>query len=258
MHLDPQGNVDLLDGAYVPTPGEVDPQPKLTATEAAQRAEAGVAGAKAGSANAPELIIYGRLQQKPRLAWRTTVVASVLNEWIVIVDAQDGQVLDQITQCLDANVPTSGADALGATRSINVWGANNKYYMADTTKPSFDPAFDPVSNPHGVISIFDAHGIPLEEIDAAIQAGQVGLTESSSATSWVPEAVGAMYSFERTYDYYQARHNRNSVDGQGENLQALVRVGVAGRTLSGRRPTRQCSSVMPRLSPLPLMLWPTN
>src|SRR5262249_43391120 len=53
------------------------------------------------------------------------------------------------------------------------------------------------------------------------------LASSTSASSgWVPDAVGAAFGLSQTYDYYQQRHSRNSLDGVGGSLTAFVRVGV--------------------------------
>lgn len=218
VHLDPQGNIDVVDGAYVPTPRTVETNAVLTAIEATGLAQGSVAGGEQGQAKDPELIIYAPFQAAPRLAWKTVVSVDFSHAWVVVVDALDGRVLNRLTQCFDANVPTTGLDLENVSRNINVWSANNKFYLVDTTKPSFNPAFDPLQDPHGAITIFDARLVTEQQLQT------VFIVESANVSNWLPDAVSALYNFGHTYDYFQQRHNRNSLDGLGGNVRAAVRV----------------------------------
>ena len=38
--------------------------------------------------------------------------------------------------------------------------------------------------------------------------------------------VGAAFGLSEVYDYYQARHSRNSIDGAGGSITAIVRYGI--------------------------------
>jgi Zn-dependent metalloprotease len=218
VHLDARGNVTLVDGAYVPTPAGVPVNPTLTADEAKARAKASVPEGEAASTTAPELIVYAPLDQPPRLAWKFDVSAGILQAWSFVVDALDGRVLSRVTRLCDVNVPGSGKDLEGATRNFNVWSQDNKFFLADTTKPMFQAGSNPVSDPKGVISIFDAREVTDRELKT------VFLIESTGANNWLADGVSAMVNFGLTYDYFLERHNRNSLDGQGGNVQAVVRV----------------------------------
>ena len=218
VHLDLQGDVYLLDGAYSPTPAGIDARPAIDAAEAAERAKAAVAPGQDAQAWDMTLIIYAPLDQAPRLAWKLTVSASFMNSWLVIIDAVDGRILDRITQCLDSSAPGSSKDLEGIVRNFTVWSAGGTFSLADTSKKMFNPAFDPIKDPHGVISIFDAREVTSQNLKT------VFLVDSTSATTWLPEAVSALFNFGLTYDYYSDRLNRNSLDGKGGNIQAVVRV----------------------------------
>jgi len=218
VHLDAQGNVRLVDGAYVPTPAGVAVKPTLTADEATQRAKASVPDGDSAAAAAPELIVFAPLQQEARLAWRLDVSVGILHAWRIVVDALDGRVLSRVTQVCDVNVPGSAKDLEGTTRNFNVWSQDNKFFLADTTKPMFNQASNPVSEPKGVISIFDAREVSDKQLKT------VFLIESTSANTWLPDGVSALYNFGLTHDYFRERHGRNSLDGQGGNIQAVVRV----------------------------------
>jgi bacillolysin len=218
VHLDPQGNVDSVDGAYVPTPAAVGVIPFITAEEAIAQAKGGAANWKSGQGKNPELIVYSPLERAPRLAWKFSFSTDLFHSWIFIVDAIDGRILNRITQTPDASAAGSAQDLASQMRNINVWSANEKYYMIDTTKQSFDPAFDPVREPHGAISIFDARQVPQDGLKT------IFLVESPAANTWLPDAVSALFNFGLTYDYFFQRHGRNSIDGNGANVQAVVRV----------------------------------
>lgn len=213
VHLAANGDVLSLDGAYVPTPVGLDLQPKLTGEEA-------VARVKQGDASVTELalVIYAPLNEAPRLAWKFHYATDLLHSWLVLVSADDGTVLKRVTQIFDASTPSSGKDLAGVNRTINAWSANGALYLADTTKPSFNGAFDPIADPHGVISVFDARNVTQDNLKS------VFIVQSNTGADWLPDAISALYNFAQTFDYYLERHNRNSIDGSGGNVQAVVRV----------------------------------
>src|SRR5205085_472832 len=50
VHLDAKGNLNLVDGAYIPTPNGVATQPVINVADAVERAKASVPGGKSGEA----------------------------------------------------------------------------------------------------------------------------------------------------------------------------------------------------------------
>lgn len=222
VHLDPAGNVQLMDGAYAPSPSGVAAQPEIVAPEAARRAQAGVAGGSSGTVGQPGLIVYAPLDKPPRLAWKVDVAVDLQHAWRVVVDALDGTILSRANRCMDAHVTGSGTDMAGVTRPLEVWQAGGTNYLIDTTKPMFKSAFDPVQDPHGAITIFDARDVTQAQLNQKLE---VFFVTSASPNSWSPpDAVSAAMNFSRTYDYYLERHARDSVDGQGGNITAAVRI----------------------------------
>ena len=218
VHLDSQGNVTLFDGAYVPTPTKVSLQLAIDEAEAIRRARGSVPGGVQGEVKDAALVVYAPLAQEPRLAWRLGLAVDFAHVWTLVVDGRDGRVLNRNNRCLDANVQASGKDLGGIARTFNVWSANGTFSMADTTKPMYDPAHDPVKDPKGVISIFDARDVTEDQLQT------VYLVDSTSATTWLPDAVSALVNFDATFDYYLNKHKRNSLDGNGGNVQAAVRI----------------------------------
>jgi bacillolysin len=219
VHLDRAGNVDLADGAYVPTPVGVGTEPVVGVGEGQQRARGAVPGGAMGEASVPELVIYAPLDGVPRLAWKAEVSVGLTRAWLVVVDALDGRVLNRINRVCEVNVATTAADLEGVNRQLNVWSGGGKFYLADTTKPSYSAGSDPIADPKGVITIYDARN----ETEQNLRT--VYIVESPDVGQWLPDGVSAAFNFSETFDYFLERHGRNSLDDRGGNVQAAVRVG---------------------------------
>ena len=222
VHFDREGKVTTLDGAYVPTPALNAPAPKLSGGQAVDQAKAVVPFGPGTFHSEPELILYAPLNRAPRLAWKFELTVSIRDAWLFVVDAINGRILHRGERVLDGNIAGSGTDLGGTMRNLNVWQQGNAYYMADTTKLSYNPQFDPLLDPRGVITIADAEGAFLNDV---LQSS-VGTVTSDLPGQWaVPAAVSAAFHFSETYDYYFDRLGRNSLDGEGGNITAVVRVG---------------------------------
>jgi Zn-dependent metalloprotease len=112
VHLDPAGNVDLLDGAYVPTPREVGVKPVVDANAAVDRARQAVTDGAKGTAGKPDLIIYAPGDRLPRLGWKLELSISAGFRWLVVIDAMNGATLTVFNQIQDASAAGSGLDLI--------------------------------------------------------------------------------------------------------------------------------------------------
>ncbi len=229
VHLDPSGHVDSLNGAFVPTPKKLDTVPVIDEATAVEYARTGLTDGDKAEVATAELIIYAPGDTPPRLAWKLELHISLTSHWLVIIDAINGDELTAYNQVMHQNVSGSGVDLFGVRRPLNVWywQARDIFQMADTSKPMFNP-----NSGEGVILIYDALNLPPTSDHEVIQAwfpvvvGGAPIVASRSATSgWLPDAVSAAYNFSEVYDYYRERHNRNSLDGQGASIRAIVRLG---------------------------------
>ncbi len=233
VHLDSEGSAELLDGAFVPTPG-VDTNAVWTAAQAVLQARSRVAGGAPGSAGEPELIIYSPQNRPARLAWKFDLTVNAARAWNCIVDARDGTVLDAFSLVTEGAVTGSGKDGLGITRPLHLWQSGSTYYLEDTSKPMYDRTSSP-PNPdttRGAIIIWDSHETPATNDPTATDnflGNPLVSTSVGAVSGWVPDAVGAMYGLGATYDYYLQRHNRNSLDGAGSSIRGVVRVGINWR-----------------------------
>ncbi len=233
VHLTPAGSVDLLEGAFVPTP-QVGTAPSILAQQAIEKARQKLVAGGPAPGNSPELVIYGPLDRPARLAWKFDLVAGLAQAWTCVVDAQDGTVLAHFSLVTENAVTGSGLDGLGKTRALHLWQQGSSFTLEDTSKQMFDTTSTP-PNPdttRGAIFVWDSENTPPTNNPSATTnfLGSPVLSTSSSATSgWVPDAVGAAFGLGQTYDYYLARHDRNSLDGAGGSISGFVRVGINWR-----------------------------
>lgn len=220
VHLHANGEIYLLDGAYIATPSEVSTKPALTATEATERAKASVQAGPKSEVTPASLIVYAPLEKPARLAWKLAVTTGLLHSWILVVDAQDGRVLNRLSQVMDANVAASHKDLLGKVRDLNVWSQDGTFYMFDTSKLMFKAGTDPLKQATaGVIRILDGNNMNTDDV---LKSANIVTTKDIS--NWLPDAVSASFNFALTYDYFSKHHNRNSLDGSGSSILAIVRV----------------------------------
>lgn len=221
VHLDAGGNVKLVDGAYIPTPSEVVVQPTLTAKDSEDKARSAVGAGANASIRTPELVIYGPLDQPARLAWKMEVSAALDQAWWVVIDAQNGDTLATISRVMNDSVSGSGVDLLGATRPLKVWRSGATFYMIDASKPMFN-----VLTGYGFIETDDAVNQLQSQILSNNVLQNIYYVAAASSNSWGnPDAVSAAYNLSQTYDYYFDRFSRNSYNGSGSNIFAVVRIG---------------------------------
>jgi Zn-dependent metalloprotease len=226
VHLDRQGNVYLMDGAYVPTPRLKIATPIVTAGEAAGRARA--AAPRGVRLSSPELLVYAPTSHAPRLAWRFDITGSPEEAAAVFIDAANGALLASIPLVMTENVPGSGINLFGQNISLNVWHEGASFLMVDTSKPMFHNGcnVDDLKQNCGAIYVGDAANTPPNSSPDISQA-TISQVTSSSANSWAPaDAVSAASNFSKVFDYYKQIHSRNSIDGNGGNILAITRLGV--------------------------------
>lgn len=221
-HLDALGRAVAVDGAYAPSPVGLDTEPRLAAEEALMRGRATIPGGMRAEASPPVLLIHAPLGAEPRLAWHFALNLGLVQAWHLAVDASSGRVLLRSNRVLDANVQGSGRDFSGITRPLNVWNAAGTHYLIDGSKRMFKPGSDPVQKPEGAISIGDA---ALKKIND-LKTSDIAHITSANPHAWsLPDGVSAAFNFSKTYDYFLDVHGRNSLDGAGGNVTAVVRIG---------------------------------
>jgi len=222
VHLNQEGSVDLMNGAFMRTPRKIVTQPVLGVNDAIGRAREEIPGGKEAYASDPILIIYAPNDRMPRLAWKLELSVSSQSNWLVVIDALNGATLTAYNQVTTANVGGSGLDLFGVNQSLNIWEENNKLYMVDTGKQMYDATSDPPSpqSTKGAIIVLDALNTPVDELSLLDYS-----TSENASSGWLPDAVSLAYNLSETYSYYLERHNRNSIDDNGCSIIGVVRLG---------------------------------
>ena len=221
-HLDANGQVYMMDGAFIPTPAGIATEPTITAQQAIEVAKARKAKDASAAVTQPELVIHGLLDRPPRLAWKFELSLDAAHAWRFVIDAVTGNTLDVLDLICHEAVNGSGVDGLGQTRTLKLWHSGNSYFMVDTSKSSYDPASTPPNNARGAIVIYNSQHKEINDKDA------VPMSQSASPTTgWDADAVDAAFGLSETYDYYLERHARNSLDAHGGSIIGFVHFGQA-------------------------------
>ena len=208
VHLDRDGDVDLVEGSYVPTPRRIAPRALVQKKDA-------------------ELLVFARAGIRPRLAWRTKEYESLARRWVVLIDAANGNELTRYNSVETAAARGSGRDLSGVTRTLELWLQGSTFFMLNATKQMFDPASQAPSpqNTRGGIFVADATNLPPTS-DPTKFPDSLAVATSSNANNWpVADTVSAAQWMSETYDYYLDRHGRSSIDGAGGTMTGIVRLG---------------------------------
>ncbi|MEE9445999.1 MAG: M4 family metallopeptidase, partial [Cocleimonas sp.] len=229
-HSNQLGNVIGMTGKYIPSPSNISTTPSITVDEATITAMAKLApnvDSNKIDVNSKLVIYSSKEHMQPLLAWELKLDLSLLNNFTALVDAKTGKLLYSFSNIHTENVAGSGEDTLGKTRQLNVWKDSGKYYLNDASKSMFDGSN---TNPmdfeakKGVINIYDARNEPksneLSDFEYYFQ-----ISSTSANNGWVSDGVSAAYNFSKTYDYFADKHERNSLDGEGGSIKAIVRFG---------------------------------
>ena len=251
VHLDGDTNVYLMNGTFVPTPRIATLKPVVRPDAAKRIALAEAGGSPSSKSGDPELFIYAPGNRPERLAWRVRVSPSLMESWLVVVDAINGSLLAKISQVKRENVAGSGVDSNGLTRNLNVWKEGTTYYLIDTSKPMYDPTSDPpdYTKVRGAIFIYDADHTPATSSPSLADATWY-FVSSSTPNSWdSPDAISAAFALGWTYDYYRETHTETRSTAMAGPSTASCGSGSTSRTRSGTARRTRCASATPTTMP---------
>ncbi len=222
VHLDPNGHVDLLNGAFVPTPQGIETVPVLDEAAATESARTAVPDGAAAEVAASELIIYAPGNTPPRLAWKLELDISLASHWLVVIDAENGAELTAYNQVMHGHVDqhkrVTAPDLFDDPRSLDVWEQDSHRWMIDTSKPMFDSEDQGPDGwiQRGAIWVRDAQNQEIL-IDAPVVRRQ------EEPPHYLPDAVSAAYNLSKSYDYFFEEHDQDSFDDKGASIHAIVR-----------------------------------
>ena len=241
VHLDKKGSVNLLTGSFIPTPVEVNTSPVLNSEGIIKKLPT-IFDKKIQELNKhndsiePSLVIYNKKNQN-YLSWHLTIYSSQLDRWELFIDDKTGEILDKINttrhanrekknkplksnkkkevlkEVIESNAIGTGTDLNGVTRTLNTIFQNNSYYLADISKPSFNP-----STQQGILFT-----------NSFLDDGSDVIWGIDSDNIWTdPSLVSAHYSASAAYDYFYETFGRNSLDGEGGDVRSFTNVKEDG------------------------------
>ena len=225
VHLDAAGNVELVNGVYVPTP-ESEPEPQIEADKAVGLARSAARGGDSATLRQVELIYYATDAGVAKLGWKIELAVSTDTVWLVVIDASNGGTLASYNKVNTGAATGSGVDLLNVTRTLHLYQDGNTYYTVDTSKKMYDPTSTPpsASKTRGRIIVYDTKHTPAGSPPKG-QATRYFNTSTALTSGWLPDSVSAAWGLSEVYDYYLERHGRNSLDGKGGTILGLVRYG---------------------------------
>ena len=233
VHLNPAGQVDVMNGAFVPTPKDLSTTPVLDEATAVEYARTGLTDGDKAEVTASELVIYAPGDTPPRLAWKLELTIGLTAQWVVIIDAVNGDELtayNQITHLMHQHygesVEDEGVDLFGDPQQLNVWEQDSFFWMIDTKD---EDMFSKAHGLHdwiqrGAIWVRDAQNQEILSDAPVVYRNPYPLSQGDHS-SWLPDAVSAAYNLSEVYEYYRDRHERKSFDGEGTSIHAIVRYG---------------------------------
>ncbi|MBT2654922.1 peptidase M4 family protein [Bacillus sp. ISL-18] len=179
----------------------------LTKEETLTNAEAGPTGIKfEDTVEKAELVVYKK-ENDFYLAYKTNLqfIQPYGANWVVYVDAVNGNVLDSYNAVADGATTGSGYGVLGDYKTLNTYYSNSTYYLYDVTKPM-----------SGVIETRTAQSRTVLPGNYSVDADNQFNAVSQGAD------VDANYYAGKVYDYYKNTFNRNSFDNNGATIRSSV------------------------------------
>lgn len=230
VHLNKDGNVVVFNSSHVATPTDfpdslATANPKLDAAQAIVAAKAALpdkdAAALASIPTPPQLIIYAPRDGECRLAWKVQLDVAIAKRYTLVIDAENGTVLLEFNRvCTASEASGQGIDLFGLTVNLHLTFDSGIYQMINRSEFMFTNHTSVGSQ--GIIKVLDSMNQPLNNNETPTGV----LVTSTSANSWpVPASVSASFVISQIYNFYLTEFKRNSLDGDGGDITAFVRVG---------------------------------
>ena len=159
------------------------------------------------------LVIYNTGKQGYALTWLISIRPDFIQEWKYFVDAMTGEIIRRYNNThSDGSVKANGKDLNDMIRTFNVYLSAGIYYMYDISQPMYNP----YSN-EGIIITLDANNSSTRNLDYTYV--------TSVDNTWTQEAaISAHCNATKTYEYFDATFDRNSINGKGGNIISIVNV----------------------------------
>jgi len=120
----------------------------------------------------------------------------------------------------DGAVTGTGQDLFNTARSFGAWQEGSTVYLEDASKSMFKASSKMPGDPQGAIVTLDAKNTS----PANSPSFGYDFVKSASTSFNNKVAVSAHWNSIKSFDYYKATFNRNSIDGNGGSIIAFVNV----------------------------------
>ncbi len=241
LHQPPAG-VATATGRVIPTAKGLNLTPALSSADALDRMHAelspparytpgSLAAQLQTTETTPELTVY-ELDGRSRLTYIGEVSPRLGEHFRVVVDALSGEVIDRWSMRCDvfdhghaAALPPQGGetaraqDLNGVARTFQTYADQGTFWLIDGTRPMWkNTSKIPDAVVGGIVTIDAQNTSPKSDEFAAVYAQSDGNTWGDASM------VSAHYNSEIAYEYFRRTFNRNSIDGAGGNVRAVVNV----------------------------------
>lgn len=232
LHSNRSGVIEFMMGKVYPTP-KISTQPRIGEEEAIRLAYTDLGSRsviqKNGLVNKllsmdpdrGELFIYPG-KESSRLVYHLTLRPNLLERWVYFVDAHTGEVMEKYnhTCTLDGVVQASSRDLNNVQQAFNAYQIGSQYVMIDTRKKMFRPGDSQLpDSPAGAILTIDARNARVDNEDMDLYH-----VVASNPGQWNATAVSAHVNASRSYDYYEQKFQRLSLNGNGGNIISVINI----------------------------------
>ncbi len=232
LHSNRSGVIEFMMGKVYPTP-RISTQPRIGEEEAIRLAYTDLSRRsviqKNGLVNKllsmdpdkGELFIYPG-KENCRLIYHLSLRPNLLERWVYFVDAHTGEVIEKYnhTCTLDGVVQASSRDLNNVQQAFNAYQVGSQYVMIDTRKKMFRPGDSQLpDSPAGAILTIDARNARVDNEDMDLYH-----VVTSNPGQWNATAVSAHVNASRSYDYYEQKFQRLSLNGNGGNIISVINI----------------------------------
>ena len=170
-----------------------------------------------------ELVIYplGDPKDSHRLAYHLDLHPNFIDHWTYFIDAETGEILNQYNKTCSLVPPVSKTETHlnGNTYTMGTFQADaNTFVLLDASKSMFK------GNPNNFPSVGDGIIVTLDLQNQPADSISDNRLFSSENNTYSEEARSAHINSIVSYDYFEQIHQRQSINGEGNDVIAFVNV----------------------------------
>ncbi len=238
VHLNAFGESESFNGTYYKIVENINPIPAFSEQLAVEKVRTHL---RKGTVLRPLTIFEKRLVQheQPKatlcvyqdkglikthvLAYHIVYCPTIQERWEYFVDASTGSVLHRFKSICFADGPrtATGPDLNGVSRTINTYQKGATYYMVDISRSMYKTVGSTLPDePIGGILTIDMNNTFGD--NQSIQ--HTTSTNNAWGTTTQTKGLSAHFNAGAAFEYFKAKHNRNSIDGEGGTIISIVNV----------------------------------